>query len=319
MLIGFGCSVPAVMASRTLTSDRDKKLTIFLIPFMSCSAKLPVFTLLTAAFFGVYSPLVMIGLYLLGIAVAVLSSAASKALVRGKPSPFMMELPTYRLPGVKTTLRLMWDKAVDFIKKAFTVIFVATVIVWFLQSFDYRLNFVTDNEQSLLSYIGRFLTPVFYPFGVTDWRVSSAILTGLTAKESIVSTLDLLLSGESIQSVMSGLQAFSVLVFVLLYMPCAATFAAMRKELGKTWMAVLYMFLQTLIAYLLATLIYQLGNLFLSPSWLDYLIFSIVLVLFACAAIYLLLRGGCRNKECEGCALASSCHKAKKGAGRKKK
>ena len=319
MLIGFGCSVPAVMASRTLTSDRDKKLTIFLIPFMSCSAKLPVFTLLTAAFFGVYSPLVMIGLYLLGIAVAVLSSAASKALVKGKPSPFMMELPTYRLPGVKTTLRLMWDKAVDFIKKAFTVIFVATVIVWFLQSFDYRLNFVTDNEQSLLSYIGRFLTPVFYPFGVTDWRLSSAILTGLTAKESIVSTLDLLLSGESIQSVMNGLQAFAVLVFVLLYMPCVATFAAMRKELGKTWMAVLYMFLQTLIAYLLATLIYQLGNLFLSPSWLHSLILSIVRVLFACAAIYLLLRGGCWNKECEGCALASSCHKVKNGAGRKKK
>ena len=310
MLVGFGCSVPAVMAARTLTSDRDKKLTIFLIPFMSCSAKLPVFTLLTAAFFGVWSPLAMIGLYLIGIAVAVLSSAAAKALVKGKPSPFMMELPTYRMPGAKTTLMLMWEKAKDFIKKAFTIIFVATVVIWFLQSFDYHLNFVTDNEQSLLAYIGRFLTPIFYPLGVTDWRVTSAILTGLSAKESIVSTLNVLVGDEaSIAMVMSGLQAFSVLIFVLLYMPCVATFAAEKRELGSTALAVGNMALQTLIAYLLATLVYQLGNLFLSPDWLDYLILSIVLLLFVAAIVYLTVKGGCRNAECAGCAFSASCRK----------
>ena len=300
MLIGFGCSVPAVMSSRTLTSDRDKRLTILLIPFMSCSAKLPVFALLTAAFFGVYSPLVMIALYVIGVAMAVLAAAASKAIVKGKPSPFMMELPTYRFPTLRNSLMLMWDKAKDFIKKAFTVIFVATMVIWFLQSFDYHLNFVTDNEQSLLSYIARFITPVFRPLGVTDWRVTSAILTGLTAKESIVSTLSLLIGEANLTSVMNGLQAFSLLIFVLLYMPCIATFAAERRELGSTWMAVGYMALQTLVAYIAATLVFQVGNLFDNPSWLDITIVCVVFAALISAIIFLIVKGGCRSKECEG-------------------
>ena len=302
MLVGFGCSVPAVMSSRTLTSDRDKRLTILLIPFMSCSAKLPVFALLTAAFFGVYSPLVMIALYVIGVAMAVLAAAASKAIVKGKPSPFMMELPTYRFPTLRNSLMLMWDKAKDFIKKAFTVIFVATMVIWFLQSFDYHLNFVTDNEQSLLSYIARFITPVFRPLGVTDWRVTSAILTGLTAKESIVSTLSLLIGEANLTSVMNGLQAFSLLIFVLLYMPCIATFAAERRELGSTWMAVGYMALQTLVAYVAATLVFQVGNLFDNPSWLDITIVCVVFAALIAAIIFLIVKGGCRSKECEGCA-----------------
>lgn len=312
MLVGFGCSVPAVMSSRTLTSDRDKRLTILLIPFMSCSAKLPVFALLTAAFFGVYSPLVMIALYVIGVAMAVLAAAASKAIVKGKPSPFMMELPTYRFPTLRNSLMLMWDKAKDFIKKAFTVIFVATMVIWFLQSFDYHLNFVTDNEQSLLSYIARFITPVFRPFGVTDWRVSSAILTGLTAKESIVSTLSLLVGEANLTSIMNGLQAFSLLIFVLLYMPCIATFAAERRELGSTWMAVGYMALQTLIAYVAATLVFQVGNLFDNPSWLDITIVCVVFAALIAAIIFLVVKGGCRSKECEGCAYYSECSKKRK-------
>ena len=312
MLVGFGCSVPAVMSSRTLTSDRDKRLTILLIPFMSCSAKLPVFALLTAAFFGVYSPLVMISLYVIGVAMAVLAAAASKAIVKGKPSPFMMELPTYRFPTLRNSLMLMWDKAKDFIKKAFTVIFVATMVIWFLQSFDYHLNFVTDNEQSLLSYIARFITPVFRPFGVTDWRVTSAILTGLSAKESIVSTLSLLIGEANLTSVMNGLQAFSLLIFVLLYMPCIATFAAERRELGSTWMAVGYMVLQTLVAYVAATLVFQVGNLFDNPSWLDITIVCVVFAALIAAIIFLIVKGGCRSKECEGCAYYSDCSRKRK-------
>lgn len=262
MLIGFGCSVPAVMATRTLTSERDKKLTILLVPFMSCSAKLPVFSLLTAAFFGVNAVWIMILLYVIGIVTAVLVAALCKLIIKGKPTPFMMELPTYRLPSGKTTLLLMWDKAKDFIKKAFTIIFVASLIIWFLQSFDLHLYYVENNENSILASLAKAITPVFSLIGVNDWRVTSALITGLSAKESIVSTLTMLLGNTSIESIMNGLQGFSVLVFILLYMPCVATFATIKRELKSTSKAVLFMIIQTLIAYIISMMIYQIGSLF---------------------------------------------------------
>lgn len=263
MLIGFGCSVPAVMASRTLTSDRDKRLTIMLTPFMSCSAKLPVFTLLTAAFFGGRSPLVMISLYLIGIVMAIIIAAISHLIIKGKPTPFMMELPTYRMPGTKTTLLLLWDKAKDFIRKAFTIIFAASLVIWFLQSFNFRLYYVSDNEHSMLASIARFITPVFKPIGANDWRITAGLITGLSAKESIVSTLEMLLNGAPLTTIMTAFQAFTILLFILLYMPCVATFAAMRRELNSTGMAVLFMLGQTIIAYLVALSVYQIGSLFI--------------------------------------------------------
>lgn len=261
MLIGFGCSVPAVMAARTLTSDRDKKLTIMLTPYMSCSAKLPVFTLLTAAFFGQNAVWVMILLYIIGILTAIVLAAFTKLFVKGKPTPFMMELPTYRLPGWKTTGMLMWEKAKDFIKKAFSIIFVASIVIWFLKSFDPKLYYVTNNENSILAYLSKFLTPIFSPMGVSNWKLTSAILTGLSAKESIVSTLSLLLDGASITTICNTLQGFCLLIFILLYMPCIATFATMRKELKSTPMALCYMIFQTFIAYLVAVILYQIGSL----------------------------------------------------------
>lgn len=263
MLIGFGCSVPAIMASRTLTSDRDKKLTIMLTPFMSCSAKLPVFSVLTLAFFGVTAPLVMISLYLIGIIVAIILAAISKLIVKGKPIPFMMELPVYRFPSAKTTALLMWDKAKDFIKKAFTIIFAASVVVWFLQSFDIRFNYVTDNEKSILAGLAKFITPIFVPIGVNDWRITAAILTGLSAKESILSTLGMLLGNASnITMIMNNFAGFCLLIFVLLYMPCIATFATIKRELNSTKMAIMFMAMQTAEAYFITMLIYQIGRFF---------------------------------------------------------
>lgn len=262
MLIGFGCSVPAVMASRTLTSDRDKKLTIMLTPFMSCSAKLPVFTLLTAAFFGASSAWIMILLYVIGIVVAIIIAAICHLVIKGKPTPFMMELPTYRMPGAKTTLMLMWEKAKDFIKKAFTIIFAASLVIWFLQSFDTHLYYVANNEDSMLASLAKVLTPIFKPMGITNWKVTAGVITGLSAKESIVATLSMLLGNEPIETIMTTFQAFTLLIFVLLYMPCIATFAAMRRELKSTSLAIFFMFSQTLIAYVIATVIYQIGSLF---------------------------------------------------------
>lgn len=262
MLIGFGCSVPAVMASRTLTSDRDKKITILLTPYMSCSAKLPVFTLLTAAFFGVNGTWVMISLYIIGIVVAILIAAIIHLLVKGKPTPFMMELPTYRLPGAKTTVLLMWEKAKDFIKKAFTIIFAASLVIWFLQSFDTHLFYVTDNENSILAVIAKFITPIFKPMGITNWKVTASVITGLTAKESIVSTLDMLFGSVPLTTIMTSFSAFCLLLFILLYMPCVATFAAMRRELKSTLTAVSYMACQTIVAYIIAVIVFQIGSLF---------------------------------------------------------
>ena len=264
LLIGFGCSVPAVMSARTMASERDRKLTIMLIPYMSCSSKLPVFSMLTLAFFGQKSALVMVVLYIIGIILAIGAAFISKIIIKGKPTPFMMELPTYRLPTFKTTLLLMWDKAKDFIKKAFTVIFVASLIIWFLQSFNVKLYPVTNNEESILALIGQFLTPIFKPLGISSWRITSAIITGLSAKESIVSVIEILIGdATALKAIMTSFQAFCLLLFILLYMPCVATFAAVRKELHSTPLAIGYMVLQTFVAYIVATSVYQIGSLFI--------------------------------------------------------
>ena len=241
MLIGFGCTVPAVMASRTLHSERDRKMTILLTPFMSCSAKIPIYAVFTAAFFPRYQPLVMIGLYVGGMAVGILAALFFKSsLLRGKPAPFVMELPNYRLPSARSVLMLMWEKARDFLQKAFTIIFLATVIIWFLQSFDWQLNPVADSAQSLLSTIGRWIAPVFRPLGFSDWRVATALITGFTAKEAVVSTLGVLLGTGTAElaGALTGLftpaAALSFLTFTLLYTPCVAAVAAIRRELHST-------------------------------------------------------------------------------------
>ena len=241
MLIGFGCSVPAIMATRTLPSDRDRKMTILLTPFMSCSAKLPIYALFTAAFFPEHAVLVMLGLYFGGILVGILYALALKRTAfRGEPVPFVMELPNYRMPTPRNVLQLIGEKAKDFVTKAFTVIFVATVIIWFLQTFDTRLNVVTDSSQSLLALVGGLIAPIFRPLGLGDWRISTALITVFTAKESVVSTFQVLLGGASasLGSLFSRGTALVFLVFSLLYTPCVAAIAAVKRELGRRWSAV---------------------------------------------------------------------------------
>lgn len=271
MLIGFGCSVPAIMATRTLSSDRDRKMTIVLTPFMSCSAKLPIYGMITMAFFPAHSALVMIAIYILGMVVAVLSGLLLKnTLFRGNPVPFVMELPVYRLPSLLTVLLHMWEKAKDFIRKAFTIIFVAAIVIWFLQSFDWGLNMVADSGNSILASIGSLVAPLFAPLGFADWRASTALITGLTAKESVVSTLTVLtaaatdveLSG-ALHAIFTPLSAFSFLVFTVLYMPCIAAFAASRRELGSLRSAIATAAYQTGAAYVVSLLIFQLGRLLL--------------------------------------------------------
>ena len=254
MLIGFGCSVPAIMATRTLSSDRDRKMTIFLTPFMSCSAKLPIYALFTVAFFPKYRALVMVSLYLIGIVVAILYALLLKnTQFKGEPVPFVMELPNYRMPSPKSVLQLIWDKAKDFITKAFTVIFIASIIIWFLQSFDMRLNVVTDSSASLLAAIGSIIAPIFKPLGFADWRISTALITGFTAKESVVSTLTVLLGGnvDALSTMFTTSTAFVFLVFSLLYTPCIAAIAAVKRELGGKW-AVTVVITQCIIAWLVS-------------------------------------------------------------------
>ncbi len=261
MLIGFGCSVPAIMSSRTLPSERDRKMTIFLTPFMSCSAKLPIYALFTAAFFPKYGVLVMIGLYAIGILVGIIYGFILKATAfQGEPVPFVMELPNYRLPSGKSVWQLMWEKAKDFITKAFTVIFTASIIIWFLQTFDIRLNVVADSQKSLLALLGGWIAPLFKPLGFSDWRISTALITGFTAKESVVSTLTVLLGGKatSLQTIFAPFSAFVFLVFTLLYTPCVAAITAVKRELGGKW-AVLVVVLQCLVAWIAAFLIRILG------------------------------------------------------------
>lgn len=268
MLMGFGCTVPAVMATRTLASERDRKMTILLTPFMSCSAKLPIYALFTAAFFPKYQALVMIGLYVIGILLGVLSGFIMKKTVfKGAPVPFVMELPNYRFPSIKTVLLLIWDKAKDFLQRAFSVIFIATIIVWFFQSFDIRLNPVSDSSDSILALVGRFIGPLFAPIGFSDWRISTALITGFTAKEAVISTLAVLTGasvhelGGTLHSLFSPLSAFSFLVFTLLYTPCVAAVSTVRRELGSLKATVLVVLYQTGFAWLVAFAVYQIGSL----------------------------------------------------------
>ena len=261
MLIGFGCSVPGVMAGRTLPSERDRKMTIMMIPFMSCTAKLPIYVFFTAAFFPGKGALVMIILYFTGILVGVLTAFISKnTIFKGEAVPFVMELPNYRMPGPKNVVRLLWDKAKDFLQRAFTVIFFATIVIWFLQTFDLHLNVVTDSKDSILAGIAGIMTPIFAPLGFGDWRVSTALITGFIAKESVVSTLTILFgSVEMIKAVITPLSAVSLLVFCLLYTPCVATIASVKRELGIKW-ALGMVILQCVIAWVVSFAVYSLGT-----------------------------------------------------------
>lgn len=260
MLIGFGCTVPAVMATRTLTSERDRKMTILLTPFMSCTAKLPIYSFFVSVFFPGKGGLIMSGLYLLGILVGIGAAFLYKdTLFRGEPIPFVMELPNYRLPSVKNVAQLLWEKAKDFLQRAFSVILIATVVVWFLQSFDLQLNMVSDSADSILARISGILVPLFAPLGLGDWRICTALISGFMAKESVVSTLEVLFGG-TIGSILSPLSAGSLLVFSLLYTPCVAAVASVRRELGGKWAAGLALW-QCLIAWVVAFVIHGIGAL----------------------------------------------------------
>ena len=257
MLIGFGCSVPAIMATRTVSSDRDRKMTILLTPYMSCSAKISIYAFFTAAFFPTHRALVMISLYLLGIFIGILAALVmDHTAFRGKPVPFVMELPNYRLPGLKSVALLLWEKAKDFLQRAFTVIFLATIIIWFLQSFDTRLNVVSDSAGSLLALIGQFIAPVFAPLGFADWRCATALISGFIAKESVVSTLEVLLGGTAIAALFTTRSAVSFLVFTLLYTPCIAAIATIRRELGSALKTLGVVVLQCSVAWLAALAAY---------------------------------------------------------------
>jgi len=269
MLMGFGCTVPAIMATRTLPSERDRKMTILLTPFMSCSAKLPIYALFTAAFFPEYPALVMIGLYVTGILLGIASGVLMKNTVyKGASVPFVMELPNYRFPSPKTVLLLLWQRAKDFIERACTVILIATIVVWFLQRFDMRLNAVSDSAESMLAWIGRWISGAFAPLGFTNWHVSTALITGFTAKEAVISTLAVLTGAgvAELQGVLSflftPLSALSFLMFTLLYTPCVAAVATARRELGSLRGALFVVLYQTGIAWAAAFCVYQIGRLF---------------------------------------------------------
>ena len=269
MLIGFGCSVPAIMSTRTLSSDRDRKMTIVVTPFMSCSAKLPIYGMITAAFFPEHTALILISVYLIGIFVAILSALLLKRTVfQGESVPFVLELPAYRIPSAKSVLLHMWEKAKDFLRKAFTIIFVASIIIWFLQSFDFAFNSVEDSSTSMLANIGTWISHIFAPLGFEDWRASTALVTGITAKESVVSTLSVLTNTTSdaglsvaLQTIFSPVSAFAFLCFTVLYMPCVAAFAATKRELGSMKQALATVAYQTGVAYVVALLVYQIGSL----------------------------------------------------------
>ena len=264
MLIGFGCSVPAIMSTRTLASERDRRMTILLTPFMSCSAKIPIYGVFTAAFFPRYAALVMIALYFTGILVGIIAAKLLGATAfRGNPVPFVMELPNYRFPSAKSVWQLCWDKAKDFLTRAFTIIFVATIIVWFLQTFDTRLNLVTDSANSLLATVGTVLAPLFAPLGFGDWRVSTALITGFIAKESVISTLGILtgagtdVTAEALGSLFTTVTAASFLVFTLLYTPCVAAISAVKRELGSGWKAAGVALSQCAVAWVVSFLVYR--------------------------------------------------------------
>lgn len=264
MLIGFGCSVPAVMSSRTLSSDRDKKMTIMLIPFISCSAKIPIYALFTAAFFPEHPALVMIGLYITGIIVGLLVAIVlNHTIFRGNSMPFMMELPNYRFPSAKSVVLLMWDKAKDFLQRAFTIIFLATLVIWFLQTFDSRLNVVTDSKDSLLAMVGKYLAPVFMPLGFNDWRVATSLISGFTAKEAVVSTLGVLTGSAmgnlnvELAAIFTPASAISFLVFTLLYTPCVAAVATIKREMESAWSALAVVLMQCGVAWVCSFVVYR--------------------------------------------------------------
>ena len=268
MLIGFGCTVPAIMATRTVSSDRDRKMTILLTPYMSCSAKIPIYAVFSAAFFPKYAAVVMIGLYVTGILLGILLALVLKnTAFRGQPVPFVMELPNYRMPSARSVGLLLWEKARDFLERAFTVIFLATIIIWFLQTFDAKLNVVTDSADSLLAMVGQFISGIFKPLGFDDWRVATALSSGFTAKEAVVSTLGVLLGtnvaalGSVLGSLFTPLSALSFLVFTLLYTPCVAAVAAIRRELRSFWKMLGVVILQCGVAWLAGMLVYRIGGL----------------------------------------------------------
>lgn len=268
LLIGFGCSVPAVMATRTLSSKRDQRMTILLTPFMSCSAKIPIYAVFASAFFPGSAALVMMGLYVTGIVVGVLLALIfSKTAFDGNPIPFVMELPNYRFPSMKSVVLLMWDKAKDFLQRAFTVILIATIVIWFLQSFDLRMNLVTDSSDSLLAMVGQWLAPLFVPLGFVDWRVSTALITGFMAKEAVVSTLSVLMGTSmaaldlALGTIFTPASAISFLVFTLLYTPCVAAVAAVKRELNSGVLAAGVALMQCVIAWVIAFGVYQIVQL----------------------------------------------------------
>ena len=263
LLVGFGCTVPGIMASRTMPSERDRKMTILLTPFMSCSAKLPIYVFFTAAFFPHYAGLVMIGLYILGVLLGILMAVLyRKTLFQGEAVPFVMELPNYRMPGAKSVGQLLWEKAKDFLQRAFTVIFIATIIIWFLQTFDMHLNVVSDSQNSLLAILASVLAPIFRPLGFGDWRISTALIAGFMAKESVVATLSVLFgSTAQLLDTITPLAAGALLVFCLLYTPCVAAIAAVKRELGSKW-AVAMVIGQCVIAWIAAFLVRMIGLMF---------------------------------------------------------
>ena len=270
MLIGFGCSVPAILSTRTLASERDRKMTILLTPFMSCSAKLPIYGVFTMAFFPKYRALVMISLYIIGMIVGIVSGLVlKKTAFKGNPVPFVMELPNYRLPSAKSVVLLLWDKAKDFLTRAFTIIFMATIVIWFFQTFDTHLNVVADSQNSMLAGIGRWISPIFAPLGFSDWRASTALITGFTAKEAVISTLAVLtgtttsnLTGQ-LTTLFTPLAAFSFLIFTLLYTPCVAAVGAIKNELHSWKSAAGVAIYQTALAWIVSCLVFQVGSLFL--------------------------------------------------------
>ncbi|MCQ2472304.1 MAG: ferrous iron transport protein B [Clostridia bacterium] len=266
MLIGFGCSVPAIMSTRTLSSERDRKMTVLLTPYMSCSAKIPIYAVFCAAFFKKYQALVMVGIYVFGILMAVLMATIFKSsLFKGKPIPFVMELPNYRLPSARSVVLLMWEKAKDFLKKAFTVIFIATVIIWFFQSFDTKLNPVKDSADSILALIGQVISPIFKPVGFGDWRVVTSLISGFTAKEAVVSTMSVLVGvgtsdlAAALSMIFTPVSAISFLVFTLLYTPCVAAVATIKRELNSTIQTVGVILMQCVIAWVMAFIVYNIG------------------------------------------------------------
>lgn len=309
MLIGFGCTVPAVMSTRTLPSERDRKLTVLLTPFMSCSAKMPIYVFFVNAFFPKYKVLIMIGLYLASIIIGVLIALLFKrTLFKGEAVPFVMELPNYRMPGIKNVLQLIWEKAKDFLQRAFTVIFVATIVVWLLQSFDYRFNLVEDPKDSILAIVAGWIAPIFKPVGFGDWRIVTSLISGFMAKESVVSTLEILF-GDTITTALGGAAVGSLLVFSLLYTPCVAAIASIRREMGIGW-ALGVVGWQCVIAWVASFVLYSLISLFTSGFNVANAIVIALLSAAVVAAIVSTIVNAKKGKTCHGncssCSMACS-------------